>query len=140
MSNQLVKLMVLGCVCLSIQPVFSTDHYITKEITYKTEDGWTISGTLRLPPGAGRNTQYPAMILLHEKEHDRNEFVGIGEDPGLAQVLPTAGIAALNIDLHGRGLSMGDDQPVEYERHDFAFSTDENTYLDIKAGMEFLRD
>jgi dienelactone hydrolase len=132
--------MVLGCVCLSIQPVFSTDHYITKEITYKTEDGWTISGTLRLPPGAGRNTQYPAMILLHEKEHDRNEFVGIGEDPGLAQVLPTAGIAALNIDLHGRGLSMGDDQPVEYERHDFAFSTDENTYLDIKAGMEFLRD
>lgn len=133
--------------CLSIfflvsmsSPAMGTDHYITKEINYKTEDGWTISGTLRLPPGASRNNQYPAMILLHEKEHDRNEFVGIGDDPGLAQVLPTAGIAALNIDLRGRGLSMGDDQPVEYERHDFAFSTNDNTYLDIKAGMEFLRD
>ena len=128
----------LGIFVFVAQPVFSAEHYIVKEIEYETEDGWTISGTLRLPPGASRTNQFPAMLLLHEKEHDRNEFVGIGDDPGLAQVLPTAGIASLNIDLRGRGLSMGDGQPVDYERHDFAVNTVEHTYLDIKAGMEFL--
>jgi pimeloyl-ACP methyl ester carboxylesterase len=133
------------CTCLFlliivVQGVYGNEHYITKEIEYETEDGWTISGTLRLPPGAGRNNEYPGMLLLHEKEHDRNEFVGIGDDPGLAQRLPPLGIATLNIDMRGRGLSMGSDQPVDYERHDFAAMTDENTYLDIKAGMQFLAD
>jgi dienelactone hydrolase len=139
MFIRLYKLtLILGFSFLLAQAAFSSDHYITKEIKYETEDGWTISGTLRLPPGSDRNNEYPAMLLLHEKEHDRNEFVGIGDDPGLAQVLPTAGIATLNIDLRGRGLSMGKGQPVEYERHDFAANTIEQTNLDIKAGMEFL--
>ncbi len=120
------------------QSVLGQEDYITKEIEYKTEDGWTISGTLRLPPGADENDRYPAMLLLHESEHDRNEFVGIGEDPGLAQRLPLVGIATLNIDLRGRGLSMGENQPVDLERHDFATQTRDNMYLDVKGGMEFL--
>ena len=139
MSVQVKKLIFLLFLLSGFaQATHADEHYIIKEITYKTEDGWTISGTLRLPPGASRTNQYPAMLLLHEKEHDRNEFVGIGEDPGLAQTLPPVGIATLNIDLRGRGLSMGDKQPVDLERHDFAPNTVEHTYLDIKAGMEFL--
>jgi dienelactone hydrolase len=122
-----------------IQPVQSQDPYVTKEIKYKTEDGWTISGTLRLPAGANSRNEYAAVILLHEKEHDRSEFVGIGA-PGLARKLPEFGIATLNIDLRGRGLSMGDEQPVSVERHDFSTMINENTYQDIKAGMDFLYD
>ena len=130
----------LGFLIGVVQVAFSTEHYITKEITYKTDDGWTISGTLRLPPGASRNNEYPAMLLLHAQEHDRNDFVGVGDDPGLAQRLPPAGIATLNIDLRGRGLSMGEDQPVDFERHDFATQTRDNMYLDITGAMKFLTD
>lgn len=118
-------------------PVTGQELYITKEIKYKTEDGWTISGTLRLPPGANAKNEFAAVILLHEKEHDRSEFVGIGE-PGLARRLPTVGIATLNIDLRGRGFSLGEGQPVDDEMHDFATVVTEQTYLDIKGGMEFL--
>ena len=130
----------LGFLIGVVQVAFSTEHYVTKEITYKTDDGWTISGTLRLPPGASRNNEYPAMLLLHAQEHDRNDFVGVGDDPGLAQRLPPAGIATLNIDLRGRGLSMGEDQPVDFERHDFATQTRDNMYLDITGAMKFLTD
>ncbi len=119
--------------------VLGQEAYTTKEIKYKTEDGWTISGTLRLPPGANEENEYSAVILLPEKEHDRSEFVGIGE-PGLARRLPVAGIATLNIDLRGRGFSMGEGQPDENEMHDFATMTTEQIYLDIKGGMEFLAD
>jgi dipeptidyl aminopeptidase/acylaminoacyl peptidase len=82
------------------QFVQGQETYITKEINFKTDDGWIISGTLRLPPGANKNNEYSAILLLHEKEHDRSEFVGIGQ-PGLARKLPESGIATLNIDLRG---------------------------------------
>jgi dienelactone hydrolase len=132
-------ILVMFLLASGIQITLAQDSYTTKEIKYKTEDGWTISGTLRLPPGADAKNEYSAIILLHEKEHDRSEFVGIG-DPGLARKLPEVGIATLNIDLRGRGFSMGEGQPDENERHDFADMTAEQTYMDIKAGMEFLAD
>lgn len=134
-----VSVFIMAILYLATPYAVGQEAYVTKEIKYKTDDGWTISGTLRLPPGADRNNEFPAIILLHEKEHDRSEFVGIG-DPGLARKLPESGMATLNIDLRGRGFSMGKGQPVEEERHDFSTSTADNTYLDILAGMEFLAD
>jgi dienelactone hydrolase len=132
------KYKILLCLLIAMtQFVQGQETYITKEINYKTEDGWTISGTLRLPPGANKNNEYSAILLLHEKEHDRSEFVGIGQ-PGLARKLPELGIATLNIDLRGRGFSSGKDQPDVNERHDFSTMTTENTYLDIKGALEFL--
>jgi len=131
--------LVLFVLVSGVQVTLAQEAYTTKEIKYKTEDGWTISGTLRLPPGANAKNEFSAVILLHEKEHDRSEFVGIGT-PGLARRLPEVGIATLNIDLRGRGFSMGEGQPDENERHDFATLTAEQTYLDIKAGMEYLAD
>ena len=119
------------------QLLFAQETYTTKEIDYKTDDGWSIRGTLRLPLGANRNNEYSAILLLHEKEHDRSEFVGIGQ-PGLARKLPEYGIATLNIDLRGRGASQGKGQPDVNERHDFSTLTNENTYLDIKGALEFM--
>lgn len=136
-KSALPLIILLGSLAQSLS---AQEAYITKEIEYKTEDGWTISGTLRLPPGADANNEYPGIVLLHMQEHDRNDFVGVGEDPGLAQKLPVAGMASLNIDLRGRGLSMGEGQPVSLERHDFATQTNDNTYMDVKGAMEFLAD
>ncbi len=122
---------------MTTQLIYAQDSYITKEIDYETEDGWTISGTLRLPQGAGRNNENSGILLLHEKEHDRSEFVGIGR-PGLARMLPELGIATLNIDLRGRGASQGKGQPDVNERHDFSTLTNDNTHLDIKGALEFM--
>lgn len=115
------------------------DHFISKEVRYETGDGWTISATLRLPVGAGRNNEYPGMVLLHEKEHER---LDVGDnDAELAHRLPIeAGIATLAIDWRGREKSMGKHQPIPDERHDFSTRMQELMYLDVKGAMEFLAD
>ena len=135
----LKSLMLLICVTSVPQYVYGQENYITKEVEYDTDDGWTIRGTLRLPSGAGRNNEFSGILLLHEKEHDRSEFVGIGR-PGLARKLPEIGIATLNIDLRGRGASQGKGQPDINERHDFSTLTNENTFMDIKGALEFMAD
>ena len=114
-------------------------HFISEEIEYMTEDGWTISATLRLPLGADRNNEFPAMVLLHEKEHER---LDAGDnDTELALKLPIeAGIATLAIDWRGREKSMGQQQPVPDEMHDFSTGLKELMYLDVKGAMAFLAD
>ena len=115
------------------------DHFISKEVEYVTEDGWTISATLRLPVGADRNNEFPGMVLLHEKEHER---LDVGDnDAELAHMLPIeAGIATLAIDWRGREKSMGKHQPIPDERHDFSTKMQEQMYLDVKGAMEFMAD
>ena len=116
---------------------FGAEHYISQEVNYKTEDGWVISGTLRLPLNAGKNDEFPAMILLHEKEHERLDGGDI--DSELALKLPIeAGIATLAIDWRGREKSMGNHQPVPDEMHDFSTKLKEKMYLDVKGAMTFL--
>ncbi|MFQ5982390.1 MAG: hypothetical protein ACE5KS_03340, partial [Woeseiaceae bacterium] len=120
-------------------PTRSDHHFISEEVEYETEDGWTISATLRLPVGAGRNNEFPGMLLLHEKEHER---LDVGDnDAELAHRLPIeADIATLAIDWRGREKSMGKNQPIPDERHDFSTKMQEQMYLDVKGALEFLAD
>jgi dienelactone hydrolase len=115
------------------------EHFISKEVEYKTEDGWTISATLRLPPGASRNNEFAGMLLLHEKEHER---LDVGDnDSELAHRLPIeAGIATLAIDWRGREKSMGEGQPIPDELHDFSTKMREQMYLDVTGALHFMAD
>jgi dienelactone hydrolase len=120
------------------QFALAAENYDIKQIEYETEDGWTISGTLRLPAGAGSNNEYPGLVLLHELEHDRNDFADDNET-GLAQRLPTNHeIATLVIDWRGRDRSMGEDQPMDLEVHEFSTKTQDKMYLDVIGAMEFM--
>lgn len=135
--HRLTIILVTVSICGVAVSTRGDEHFISKEVSYQTDDGWTISATLRLPATASRNNEFAAMLLLHEKEHER---LDVGDnDAELAHRLPIeAGIATLAIDWRGREKSMGKHQPVPDERHDFSTKLQEQMYLDVKGALEFL--
>jgi dienelactone hydrolase len=107
-----------------------------KEISFRTQDGWTIHGTLSLPEG--EKGKVPAVILLPSEEHDRSafgiyRFPGKYQYPGLAGVIAGKGVATLSLDLRGRGRSLG-------EKDQRSFSPEESSkiYLDVQGAIAFL--
>src|SRR5215468_7859652 len=70
-----------------------------KEVSFKTQDGWTIYGALGIPEH--QTGAVPAVILLPSREHDRSAFglyrlPGKYQYPGLAQVINGKGVATLS--------------------------------------------
>ncbi|HXG64544.1 MAG TPA: hypothetical protein VNO70_05515 [Blastocatellia bacterium] len=107
-----------------------------KEVTFKTEDGWTISGMLNAPEKAaaagGAGERLPAVIFLHAFAHDRDAY-GQYLYPGLAQIVGGREVATLRIDLRGRGKSVGAKELHSFSREELA-----KIYLDVRAAIEFL--
>src|SRR5437016_5075510 len=83
-----------------------------KEVSFKTEDGWTIHGVLGLPEGV--KGRVPAVVFLHTFAHDSDAY-GQYLYPGLAQIIGGSGFGTLRIDFRGRGKSIG-----EKELHSFS--------------------
>jgi dienelactone hydrolase len=101
-----------------------------KEISFKTEDGWTIYGMLGMPEGA--KERVPAVIFLHSFDHDRDAY-GKYLYPGLAQIISERGMATLRIDLRGRGKSR-----EGRDLHSFSPQEIAKLYLDVRAALAFL--
>jgi len=95
------------------------------EISFVTEDGWTIYGDLTMPPDVTGNV--PAVVLLHTALSDRFVY------RDLAEAISDAGIAVLNIDWRGRGKSTGKGKYSELKQEER-----ERGYLDAKGGINFL--
>lgn len=127
-------LLLLGCLALRAQEAEAAD----KEVSFKTEDGWTIYGTLSIPENA--KDKSPVVVLLPSIEHDRAAF-GIYRDPGagrpqypgIAPIVTGRGVATLTLDLRGRGKSMG-----KKEMHSFSPEEMSRVYLDVKAALDFI--
>jgi dienelactone hydrolase len=66
----------------------------TENVSFRTDDGVTIAGTLVLPGRPG-----PAVILVHALSRTREDWSGV------ASRLADAGFVALAIDLRGHGVS-----------------------------------
>jgi cephalosporin-C deacetylase-like acetyl esterase len=103
-----------------------------RAISFQTEDGWTIYGSLHLPGGASAEHTVPAALLLHGAGHDREAFTSFVY-PGMAQLLNAQGIAALRIDWRGRGQSIS-----SQEYHSFTAEQRQQIYLDVRAALDFL--
>jgi dienelactone hydrolase len=109
-----------------------------REVSFKTEDGWTIYATLNLPDTS--QGKVPVVILLPSTEHDRAAFevykdpgAGRPQYPGLAPVIRARGVGTLNLDLRGRGKSLG-----KKELHSFSTEELSKIYLDVQAAFTFL--
>lgn len=98
-------------------------------ITYQTEDGWTIHGTLFFPKSTGFKP--PAAVLILSEPGIRNQDT---HTDNLARAVNEKGIAALTIDMRGNALSHG--------RKDFELFSPkdmEGFRLDILGAIDFLR-
>ncbi|HXG64597.1 MAG TPA: alpha/beta fold hydrolase [Blastocatellia bacterium] len=98
---------------------------MSREISFVTEDGWTIYGDLRVPQGAA--AKVPGVVLLHTALSDRYVY------QNLAEALVSNGMAVLNIDWRGRGKSRGKGKYSELAQEER-----ERGYLDAKGGINFL--
>jgi len=97
-----------------------------QEISFDTEDGWKIFGSLRLAPRTNLR-ESPGVVLVHSNLSDRHIF------DELELSLAEAGFAVLNIDFRGRGKSRN-------RGSYFALPAAERDkgYLDVRAAMDFL--
>ncbi|MGH9902188.1 MAG: alpha/beta fold hydrolase, partial [Pyrinomonadaceae bacterium] len=96
------------------------------EVSFKTEDGWTLYGTFRLPQSSGQ-AKAPGVILVHSYLTDRHVF------HEMEQMLSAAGFAVLNFDFRGRGKSQ---EKGTY--FDLPQGERDKAYLDVRAAADFL--
>jgi dienelactone hydrolase len=95
------------------------------EVSFQTEDGWTLFGNLRLPQKV--QGKLPAVILLHSGLSDRFAY----HDLELA--LARSGLAVLNFDWRGKGKSTGKGHYFELTK-----AERDKGYLDAKAAVNYL--
>lgn len=95
------------------------------EVSFQTEDGWTLFGNLRLPQKV--QGKLPAVILLHSGLSDRFAY----HDLELA--LARSGLAVLNFDWRGKGKSIGKGHYFELTK-----AERDKGYLDAKAAVNYL--
>lgn len=96
------------------------------DVSFKTEDGWTLYGTLRLPQGSSQ-AKAPGVVLVHSYLTDRSVF------DNLEHLLSAAGFAVLNFDFRGRGKSQ---EKGNY--FDLPVPERDKAYLDVKAALDFV--
>lgn len=95
------------------------------EVSFRTEDGWTIYGNFRVPQISA--AKVPAVVLLHSGLTDRYVF------QDLEVALAKEGLAVLNIDWRGKGKSTGKGQYFELSKEER-----DRGYLDVKGAVNFL--
>jgi dienelactone hydrolase len=100
-----------------------------QEVSFKTEDDWTIYGNLLVPENLNAGERAPGIVLLHSGWSDRYIF------HRLERLFARHGVAVLNIDWRGRGKSRG-------KGNYFTLPRDERdrAYLDAKAAIDLLAE
>ncbi|MCZ6491072.1 MAG: alpha/beta hydrolase [Acidobacteria bacterium] len=99
------------------------------EVSFRSEDGWTLHGRLRIPGGMNGSTKVPGVVMIHGARHDQQTYYG------LAQELAKQGMATLRFDWRGKGRSIN----AGKGRYGVDLSNEETgkTYLDVIAAIEF---
>ena len=112
------------------QVKYEAVHSVEEPVSFRTEDGWTIHGTLTKPTALAEGKPVAAVLLLHSSSHDQDIF-SRSSYPGFGRMQNH--FVTLRIDIRGRGKSQG---PLEL--HSFTPQQRENLYLDVRAALNFL--
>jgi dienelactone hydrolase len=101
---------------------------IERQVTFKSDDGWTIHGTYTVPADYKEGERLPAALLLHSSVHTQMVWVVY---PGWVNIQES--LVTLRIDWRGRGKSRGQ---IAFE--DFTHAQREAVTLDVAAALDFL--
>jgi dienelactone hydrolase len=93
-----------------------------KEISFRSEDGLTLHGTLRLPDGATAGAKVPGVVLVHGAKHDQQTY------HFMAREIAKHGMATLRFDWRGKARSENGGSTTNVDRVD----------LDVKAAIQLL--
>jgi dienelactone hydrolase len=134
--NSVIQRMTILLLALSAAQVFAQSQIegfqagpepLRKEVSFETEDGWTIYATYYVPRDVGQ-TPVPGLVVLSEPDTNPR-FLGGNISGGVGR----NGMAALAIDMRGTNASFGD--------KDYQFFNQEERdamQLDIRAAIKFL--
>lgn len=100
------------------------------EISFKTEDGWTLHGRLWMPDDGKTGVRRPGVVFVHGAEHDQSTYYQ------LAREIAKAGIAALTFDWRGKNIDSSDGKPLFGVN--MTNAERDKTYLDVKSAIQFL--
>jgi dienelactone hydrolase len=98
----------------------------SREVSFQTTDGWTLSGSLRLPT-PGDSSGAPGVVLVHSNLSDRYVF------NHLERALAAAGFSVLNFDFRGRGKSRSKGSYFDLPQQER-----DKGYLDVRAALDHL--
>jgi dienelactone hydrolase len=100
------------------------------EISFKTEDGWSLHGKLRRPGNVDPNVRVPSVLLVHGAQHDQETYYN------LSRALAKRGLATLSFDWRGKNRDLSETRGhygVNFPEEERA-----KVYLDVKAALNFL--
>jgi dienelactone hydrolase len=100
------------------------------DVSFRSQDGWTIRGRLRIPGGLKGGTKVPGVVMVHGARHDQQTYYEMSQD------LAKEGVATLRFDWRGKGRSVTEGKG----RYDVDLTQEDsgNIYLDVKAAIELL--
>jgi dienelactone hydrolase len=100
------------------------------EISFKTEDGWSLHGKLRRPGNVDPSVRVPSVLLVHGAQHDQETYYN------LSRALAKRGLATLSFDWRGKNRDLSETRG----HYGVNFPPEERArvYLDVKAALHFL--
>ncbi|MBI2817403.1 MAG: dienelactone hydrolase family protein [Acidobacteria bacterium] len=111
-------------------------------VTFRSSDGWTLYGTLRIPEGASEGSKAPGVVFVHGAKHDQATYLVL-ERMGVKR-----GMATLSFAWRGKGKTalLKENEGKEIYGIDILPQTHAYTkgsiigdaHLDVKAAIEFL--
>lgn len=99
-------------------------------VSFKSEDGWTLRGTLYMPDGLEDNSKVAGVVFVHGFMHDQQHWYS------LAREVVKEGMAALVFDWRGTRKSINEGKGEVGV--DLYPEESDNIYLDVKAAINSL--
>jgi dienelactone hydrolase len=100
------------------------------EVSFQSEDGWKLQGTLVLPDGISETSKIPGVVFVHGFMHDQQQWYHI------AREVVKQGIAALLFDWRGTRKSINEGKGEVGV--DLYPEESDKIHLDVKAAINLM--